>query len=185
MRDAPSKRARITRMKEETTNTQKNEKEEPRMTRRCADEKLAWMFLCALCVLCGLFRALFSALQCFRIFLPRRFFPRIPCVLWTVHGTRGTHGKVKSRPLPIGAIRVKSFFCPPIFPSHPRFFHSCNLCDSWLFFFGCGLAAPSSQHSLRFNSFVESMIGSTTHVFAGRRGQSFFCPQFFCLFLFG
>ena len=31
---------------------------------------------------------------------------------------------------------------------------------------------------------IESMIGSTTHVFAGRRAQSFFCPQFFCLFSF-
>jgi hypothetical protein len=41
-----------------------------------------------------------------------------------------------------------------------------------------------SQRSLRFNSFIESMIGRTTHVSAGRRAQSFFCPQCFCLFLF-
>ena len=33
-----------------------------------------------------------------------------------------------------------------------------------------------------FQSFVESMIGWTTHAFAGRRARSFFCPQFFCLF---
>jgi hypothetical protein len=52
------------------------------------------------------------------------------------------------------------------------------------FFFGCGMAAPSSQRSLRFNSFIESMIGCTTHVFAGRRAQSFFCPNVSASFLF-